>query len=109
MVQLELFRLREWNFRIYKANPTEEDRNKFKRARNDCNAIIRRVKFSNEQKLRQKVLQCPKGSKNFWSFVKKRKEFIVSSYICQDFSAYEAYEAKSFAMREVFRKCLLNN
>lgn len=44
-----------------------------KQARNSCKAILKRQKFLYEQRLRTKVLECHKGSKSFWSFVKRVK------------------------------------
>ena len=50
-----------------------------KQARNKCNAILKQQQFLHEQKLRRKVLDYSKGSKNFWSFVKTVKNAETSS------------------------------
>ena len=69
-------RSKEESFIEWKSNPTPENELLRKEVRNRCNAIL---KQQHEQKLRRKVLDFSKGSKNFWSFVKMVKNAETSS------------------------------
>ena len=71
--------MREECFRKYKNDPTIEKQLKFKQARYICNSHIRKTKFLHDRQIRQKIMSCPKGSKNFWSFVKNIKNSTTSS------------------------------
>ena len=53
----------------WKSNPTPENELLRKEVRYRCNAILKQQQSLHEQKLRRKVLDYRKGSKNFWSFV----------------------------------------
>ena len=44
-----------------------------KQARTECAKVLRREKLLYEQRLRAKVLSAHRGSKSFWSFVKRVK------------------------------------
>ena len=72
-------RSKEKAFIEWKSNFTPENELLHKEATNRCNAILKQQQFLHEQKLRRKVLDYSKGSKNFWSFVKTVKNAETSS------------------------------
>ena len=71
-------RSKEEAFRNWRFNKNAHTDDVRKQVRNRCNAILRRQKFLHEQALRRKVLNTSKGSKNFWSFVKRVKNQTAS-------------------------------
>jgi len=54
----------------YKSNPSNYSLNKFRKARNECNTIIKESKISFERKLVNEFKHSPKA---FWSYVKSQK------------------------------------
>lgn len=66
------------NWKLNK-NPTTDMLRKL--SRTNCAKVLRRAEFLYEQRLRAKVLSSPRGSKSFWSFVKRVKNNNSSSSI----------------------------
>ena len=58
-------RSKEEAFIECKSNPTPENELLRKEARNRCNAVLKQQQLLHDQKLRRKVLDYSKGSKNF--------------------------------------------
>lgn len=68
-------------YRKWRNNPTDQSREHFVTTRNACKAVIDQTKASFDNKIREKVLNCPSGSKSFWSFAKSiGKNFTTSSF-----------------------------
>ena len=63
---VDAVRSKEEAFIEWKSIPTPVNELLRKEARNRCNAILKQQQFLHEQKLRRKVLDYSKGSKNFW-------------------------------------------
>jgi len=64
-------------FRELKLNPSSQDiHNAYKQARNACAATVDAAKESHVRKVSNKLLQCPSGSRGFWS---------LSKAICNNF------------------------
>ena len=59
-------RSKEQAFIEWKSNKTTENELLRKEARKRCNFVLKQQQFLYEQKLRRKVLDYNKGSKNFW-------------------------------------------
>lgn len=67
-------------FSSYKSNPSPENHQIYKHARNLCNSVLKNAKRQHEQMIKNKILKADKGSRSFWSFVSSvSKNFIKSS------------------------------
>ena len=75
-------------------------------ARNRCNVILKQQQFLHEQKLRRKVLDYSKSSKNFWSFVKTVKNAERSSrqHLIKDGQSFTHSVEKANILAEMFSK-----
>ena len=99
-------RSKEEAFIEWKSNTTPENELPRKEARNRCNAVLKQQQFLHEQKLRRKVLDYSKGSKNFWSFVKTVKNAETSSllHFIKDGQTFTHSVDKANILAEMFSK-----
>ena len=68
-------------YRNWRNNKSESTRKAFIEARNSCNTIIDEAKNMFDQRARNRLLNCPNGSKSFWGFAKNiGKNFTSSAF-----------------------------
>ena len=65
-------------FQAYRSDPSSEKHALYKQARNECCTVIEEAKSDFVNKIADKLLRCPTGSRAFWS---------LSKAICNNFSS----------------------